>query len=311
MHRWLRRELASGGVDIVHNNGLWMMPNIYPGWVTRGSGAALVVSPRGTFSRFAMNRSRHVKKLFWHSLQKRALANTALFHATADHEYADIRRMGFRQPVAVIPNGIDLPDGAPAARPPSATRTLLFLSRVHPTKGVDHLLQAWAGVQSDHPDWNLRIVGPGDTAYVEQLQTLGARLGVQRVAFDGPLYGADKWAAYRGADLFVLPTHTENFGMAIAEALAAGCPVITTRGAPWPGLAGTGAGWWIDIGANPLRAALTEAMAQPAGKLAQMGARGRAWMERDFAWDQIAAKMLESYRWAREGGTRPVWIHCD
>jgi glycosyltransferase involved in cell wall biosynthesis len=117
--------------------------------------------------------------------------------------------------------------------------------------------------------------------------------------------------AYRTASLFVLPTHSENFGVAVAEALAAGCPVITTRGAPWSDLAEKRAGWWIPVGVDPLRRALEEAMSKHPIDLAEMGARGRAWMERDFSWRQITEQMIESYRWIREGGARPQWICHD
>jgi glycosyltransferase involved in cell wall biosynthesis len=309
MLRWLRDEVASGTVDVIHNNSIWMMPNVYPGWVTKGTNVPLVVSPHGTFSEWAMQRSRAIKSIFWHSLQKSALHRTALFHATAESEYEDIRRLGFRQPVALIPNGIDIPHFE--NRRYCGKKTLLFLGRVHSVKGVNLLLRAWAGLGPAFPDWILRIVGPGDVRYVEKLQGLAASLAVERVSFAGPLYGDAKVEAYRAADLFVLPTHSENFGIAVAEALATGCPVVTTRGAPWSGLVGNRAGWWIDIGVEPLRVALEEAMSKHPAELAQMGLRGRTWMERDFSWGRIAAQMIESYRWIREGGSRPEWIVND
>src|SRR5690606_8298892 len=108
----------------------------------------------------AMQRSRAVKFLFWHSLQKQALSHAMLFHATAENEYLDIRRMGYRQPVAIIPNGIDIPTVARSNR--GREKTLLFLGRIHPVKGVDLLLRAWAALHVSFPDWRLRIVGPGE-----------------------------------------------------------------------------------------------------------------------------------------------------
>jgi glycosyltransferase involved in cell wall biosynthesis len=310
MYRWLRREVGAGRVDVIHNNSIWMMPNVYPGWVTRGKNVPLVVSPRGTFSGWAMARSRAIKILFWSSLQKSAISHAKLFHATAENEYSDIRRLGFRQPVAVIPNGIDIPEvSRPAHR--GNDRILLFLGRLHPVKGVDLLLEAWARLQGSHPRWRLRIVGPGDADYLRKLKEQADALGLERVTFAGPLYGEEKGEAYRSADLFVLPTHSENFGVAVAEALAAGVPVVTTKGAPWSGLVEHRAGWWVDIDAEYLRRALDEAMSKDPHALAEMGERGRGWMERDFSWDRIAAQMIESYRWIREGGTRPAWIQND
>ncbi len=310
MRRWIADQVASKSVAVVHNHSLWMMPNVYPGCATRGTSVPLVVSPRGTFSKWALGRSKAIKFLFWNGLQKRAIAHARLFHATAGSEYDDIRRLGFRQPVAIIPNGIDVPENAPFLGR-KAGRTLLFLSRVHPTKGIELLLEAWAALQDEHRQWEVRIVGPGDPDYLLRLRELALKLRAERVTFEGPLYGRDKDEAYRSADLFVLPTHSENFGMAVAEALAAGVPVITTRGAPWSGLVDQRAGWWVDIRVESLRSALDEAMSKHAGELAEMGARGRAWMQRDFSWERIAGQMIESYRWVREGGTRPDWILND
>ncbi len=311
MLRWLRGQVASGTVDVIHNNSIWMMPNVYPSWVTKGTNIPLVVSPHGTFSEWSMRHSRAVKFIFWHGFQKSALHRTALFHATAESEYEDIRRLGFRQPVAMVPNGVDIPSPSRGTRRDRGEATLLFVSRVHPKKGLEYLLHAWAALQDAHLRWNLRIVGPGEPSYLEKLGELASSLRLERVAFTGPLYGREKDEAYLSADLFVLPTHSENFGMAVAEALAAGCPVVTTRGAPWSGLVDHHAGWWIDIGIEPLRLALDEAMSKHSGDLAQMGLRGRTWMERDFSWGRIAAQMIESYRWIREGGSRPEWIMND
>lgn len=311
MYHWLSGQVTSRSVDVIHNHSIWMMPNVYPGWVTRGTQVTLVVSPRGTFSKWALDRQKVLKGLFWNSLQRPAIAHARLFHATADSEHDDIRRLGFRQPVAIIPNGIDVPKQAERARQGGSERTLLFLSRLHPTKGLEYLLQAWAALQHTFPKWKLRIIGPGDPTYLRKLAALASTLRVDRVTFEGPLYGRKKNDVYHTADLFVLPTHSENFGMAVAEALAAGCPVITTKGAPWRGLIEQRAGWWVDIGVEPLQSSLEEAMSREADALTEMGARGRHWMERDFSWDRVATQMVESYRWIREGGTRPVWIHND
>jgi glycosyltransferase involved in cell wall biosynthesis len=176
---------------------------------------------------------------------------------------------------------------------------------------LEYLLEAWASLQDAYPNWKLRIAGPGDATYVRKLTHLAATLRVERCTFEGALYGQAKQAAYQSSDAFVLPTHSENFGIAVAEALAASCPVITTKGAPWAGLAVQRAGWWVDIGVEPLRLALHDAMSMDTCALAEMGVRGRSWMERDFSWKQIGAQMIESYRWVREGGDRPSWICND
>lgn len=309
MKRWLAETVQAGAVDLIHNHSLWMMPNVYPGEVARRQGMPLVVSPRGTLSAWAMSSGSTIKRVFWTLVQKPALTATTCFHATAASEYEDIRRMGFRQPVAIIPNGIDIPGLLP--KPLGESRTLLFLGRIHPVKGVDVLLRAWRVVMARFPNWDLQIVGPDNGSYLAEMQALAAQLRLERVLFPGVLYGEKKLRAYREASLFVLPTHSENFGMTVAEALAAGTPAIVTKGAPWDGLEQQGAGWWIDIGVDPLVGCLETAMNQSPEDLAAMGRRGRDWMAGEYSWSRIGRQMAETYRWIVQGGKRPAWVIED
>lgn len=306
MLRWLSEFARAGSVDLLHNNSLWMMPNVYPGWVARRCGIPLVVSPHGTLSEWAMRSGSPAKRMFWPLAQKPALSATTCFHATAQSEYKDIRRMGFRQPVAVIPNGIDIPDLPPKA--PGTARTLLFLGRIHPVKGLDRLLPAWQAMQGRFPEWRLRIVGPDNGGHLAEMRRLASELRLERIEFSGALYGGQKWQAYQEADLFVLPTYSENFGIAVAEALATGTPAIVSKGAPWAGLEARKAGWWIDVGLDPLIACLEDALSRPADELAQMGLRGRGWMEEEYSWARVGWQMLETYRWITQGGNKPEWI---
>jgi glycosyltransferase involved in cell wall biosynthesis len=188
---------------------------------------------------------------------------------------------------------------------------LLFLGRIHPVKGVDILLRAWHAVEHRFCDWELHIAGPDNGDYLTAMQALATQLRLERVIFLGPLFGEEKLRAYRAASLFVLPTHSENFGMTVAEALAAGTPVVVTKGAPWRGLEDQCAGWWIDIGVDPLAACLEQALAMPAKHLAEMGRNGREWMLRDYSWERIGAQFLATYGWLLDGGEPPAWVRLD
>ena len=217
---------------------------------------------------------------------------------------------GFKAPVAIIPNGIDLPD-LPVSRPTVSQRTLLFLSRIHPIKGGDRLLHAWQQLQHVHPDWRLRVVGRGEPSHEQELKKLAHSLDLERVDFSGPLYGTEKSKAYFEADVFVLPTHSENFGMVVAEALAHGCPVVVTKAAPWAGVQKEGCGWWVEPDIVTLTEKLGSALLETPRALSAMGLRGRTWMQRDFGWSSIAEMMATAYQLVTEGGILPPWFVAD
>jgi len=284
------------------------MVNVAAGWAVPGFRAKLVTSPHGTLSSWALERNRLVKKLLW-LLQRRTLSQADLLHATSEEEYYDIRALGFQSPIMIVPNGIDIPE-IPKIDTANEidSRTLLFLSRIHSTKGIDRLLQAWTSLHKRHPQWRLVVAGFGAANHVKDVTALASSLRLERVLFPGPLYGEAKKQAYFGADLFVLPTHSENFGMVVAEALAHSTPAVVSRGAPWSGLETEGCGWWIEHDVPTLIAALDCAMSMPASQLAEMGRKGRAWMERDFGWESIARRMEAGYRWIIEGGAPPAWV---
>jgi glycosyltransferase involved in cell wall biosynthesis len=295
----------SRSVDIVHNHSLWSMVNVAAGFAVPGLRARLVTSPRGTLSAWALSRRKTTKRLLW-PLQRRVLARADLLHATSQVELTEIRAQGFFAPVAVIPNGIDLPDEDGQRQPDNpAGCTLLYLGRIHPIKGIDRLLECWAALERTHKDWRLVIAGPGEPSHLDAVRRQIQTLKLRRAELSGPLYGPEKRAAYRNADLFVLPTHSENFGMVVAEALAHSCPVVVSRGAPWSGIAHEQCGWWTSNEVDELGATLTHAMSSSLSSLRRMGENGRNWMQREYSWQAVAEKMENSYRWILGTASRP------
>lgn len=297
---------AAGSFDVIHNHSLWMMPNVYAGPAARKGKARLIISPRGTLSAWALDHSRWVKRLVWWMGQRAVLKQADGFHATAESEFEDIRRAGFDQPVAILPNGIDIPPLAFSRG--GADRTLLYVGRLHPKKGLPSLVSGWARVQSLYPEWRLDIIGRDEGGHERELKKQAAAAGCRRIRFLGPVYGDALIRAYQEADLYVLPTHSENFGMTVAEALANGTPVITTKGAPWEGVLETGCGWWPDIGESPLTETLRQALGTPREKLGEMGQAGRQWMIREYAWPVIAERMILYYKWMGGEGTMPSFV---
>lgn len=296
--------------SVLHSSGLWRLPNVYPGWLAARTGVPLVVSPHGMLGPEALVFSAAKKRLFSAIVQRQALATATCWHATSLREVEDIRAYGVTAPIALVPIGIDVPSLQPGSvgAPASAPRTVLYLGRLHPQKGLGGLLAAWALVEARHPDWCLRIVGPSELGQDKFLQGEVLRLGLRQVRFEGGLFGERKFLALREADIVVLPSHGENFGVVVAEALAQGTPVVCSKGAPWAGLQTHGCGWWVEQGPGPMAAVLTSAMALPRDSLREMGERGRQWMLRDFAWSRIAADMEMLYRWCLTKVEAPPFI---
>lgn len=308
----MKRQLAQRApeADIIHTHNLWMMPNIYPYGAARSGGCKLIVTPRGTLTKWALQYRKWRKKPLWIAMQRRVVLEADLLHATSADEVEDLRWIGYRGPIALIPNGVEIP---PLHRNGQRRdhRTLLFLGRVHPKKGVEKLLRAWERLHVSHPEWHLEIVGPDNEGYRGQMERLASELQLPRCTFRDPVFGEEKHRTYQGADLFILPTFSENFGIAVAEALANGVPAVVTHGAPWEGLGANECGWWIEDGVESITNALDRAMACPRDTLQTMGDRGRAWMNAAFSWEHIATMMKQTYEWVLRSGTRPDWIYTQ
>ena len=290
--------------DIIHTNSLWMFPNVYPDWARKGTKCKLVIGPRGTVSPWAMNRARLKKFLFGHLWQYRVLRNADMFVASCEEEAEDIRRLGYRQPIAIVANGIDIPDDVVPGR--CERRRMYFLSRIHPKKNVELLIKCWAKLESEFPEWDLSIVGPDENnAYADSMKKLTADLGCRRIRFEGELKGLEKRKFVAASECLVLPTHSENFGMVVAEALALGTPAICSKGAPWKGLVENRCGWWVDANEPTFANAMREVMSTERKELEDRGSRGREWMTRDFSWNRIGADLKAAYFWLLIGGGRP------
>ncbi len=301
--------ISARNASIVHNNSLWMLPNIYPGQLPR-TGFRLVTSPHGTLAEWALKCSRWRKKAMLLLGQRHALEVTDLFIATSMKEYCEIRNFDLSQPVAVIPNGVVLPSNFPKGS--DSTFKLVFLSRIHPTKRLDLLLAVWARLVSQFPNWELLIAGPDkENSYATMLKKYIVSHQVPQCRFVGEQTGEEKWRFLAEADCFVLPTESENFGMVVAEALISGTPVVCSQGAPWEGLVHERAGRWIPLSEDSFESTLREVMSLPRSELIAMGERGRAWMQRDFSWDSVGAKMMQAYTWILNGGSKPSFIYED
>ena len=279
--------------DLVHLQGLWSPKLHRIAKACRKAGVKYVMSPRGMLDPWALSVKKWKKCLAMFLYQKRDLKGAAAFHVTASMEEQSVRAQGLRQPVIIAPNGVDLPDVMPP-KTSAMPKTAIFLSRLHPGKGLLTLAEAWACVKPQ--GWRMKVVGPDSYGHKAEVVAKLTELGIlAQWEFVDMLNDIEKWSAYRAADLLVHPSVSENFGITIVEGLAAGLPVIATKGTPWQELETCNCGWWIDIGVEPLVEALQEAMSHSDEERAAMGARGRKLVEEKYTWDAVCKAMVDGY----------------
>ncbi len=279
---------------IVHDHGIWQAANHQIASFCHQRRIPRVVSPRGMLAAWSLKSKRWKKAIGWTLYQYQDLRRASGFHVTSEQEADEVRRLGFQQPIAVVPNGIDFPATLPA-RSPTESRRVLFLSRINPKKGVECLLKSWAQLCPAKP-WELLIVGPGDPAYIASLKSMCRALQISgQVHFRPESNETEKWQHYVDAEIFVLPSYNENFGNVIAEAMVAGLPVITTTGTPWRAIAEQELGWWVAPETQAVTRALSEAMKLKREELVQMGRRGRCYVLENFSWHNAARLMNDFY----------------
>lgn len=284
-----------GRPDVIHDNGIWLPHNHRLAVLAAKSRTPRLVSIRGMLEPWALNHRRLKKRLAWWLYQQGDLRAARAHHVTSQAELKSVRGHGWRVPVWEIPNGV-LPAGAGVRDVASSTSemTALFVGRLHPIKGLPMLVEAWATVRP--PGWRLRVVGPDEMGHRAVLEGLVRDRGLTgEIDLIGALEADALDAAYFASDLFILPSHTENFGMAVGEALARGLPVIATQGTPWELLEAEQCGWWVPATAQGLSGALAEATALSRDELRAKGARGAEVVERRFGWGAIADRFVEVY----------------
>lgn len=304
--------------DIVHQTSIWSAKSrVTNRWRSRFQ-RPTVVAPQGALEAYTLRRSAWKKRLASIMYEAVNLRNATCLQATSPTEVISFREYGLVNPVAVIPNGISDSwvnshgDGAEFRGQFSLSeskRIGLFLSRIHPKKGLPILFKALAEIRKWLEDWIFVVAGPGELTYRRELQRLAQELEIiDKIRFIDPVYGQDKRNAFAAADLFVLPTHSDNFAIAVAEALGAAVPVLTTYGAPWEDLQTHECGWWVPIDADAVKKALLEAIQLPRDALRAMGQRGKVLVAQRFTWSRIAEMTIELYDWLLYSSERPDFV---
>lgn len=283
--------------DLVHVNCCWMPCCALTQKWAQKKGYKVILTPHGMLEPWIINRNYWTKKLPALLLfQKSAIKKADCIHATAESEKNNILKLGYNNKVEVIANGIDV-ESIKIKANWERKKNILFLSRIHVKKGIEFLLEAVALLKSQLEEYTITIAGEGDKEYISSLKNKTKNLGIEKmVDFCGGVYGEKKWEFYRNADVFVLPTYSENFGIVVAEALASGTPVITTIGTPWSELESEKCGWWTEIGTNATKAALENFLSLSTTKVQDMGLNGRKLVDNNYSTKKIAKEMFLLYK---------------
>lgn len=294
--RWLARHVHE--FDVVHIHALFTYAALPAALLARRAGVPYIVRPLGTLNRWGMqNRRRWLKRLSFRVIESRIVRHAAGIHYTSEQELAEAGDLGISGNLLIIPNAVDLPvRNLRPPRPPNGRKIILFLSRFDRKKGLDLLLEAFAQLQNRGLGAVLVLAGSGDPDLVAQLKNDAARLGIASdVVWAGFLTGDEKWAALADADVFVLPSYSENFGVALVEALASGCPVVLTdQVGIHREISRAEAGLVTPCRAEDLAMALLNVLTDLA-LARRMSENGMRLASRQFSLDAVGRKLTETY----------------
>lgn len=296
--------------DLLHSNACWTPYSAYTVIWARKLGYKVVLTPHGMLEPWIMQRHYYTKKVLALLLyQKSAIKKANILLATAESERLNLQKLKWNDRIAVVPNCVSLEE-ITAKTNYVLKKNILYLGRIHEKKGIEMLVDALSTLRDKFSGWSVSIVGNGDEAYIQKLKNLSKTKGVDKIIkFYAPVFGQQKFNLYRNADLFVLPTYSENFGIVVAEALACGTPVLTTKGAPWEDLITYNCGWWCEPNTDSLTESLQNFISKPQGELEKMGRNGRQLVEERYSEEAVGKMMFTLYKWLCGDGEKPIFVN--
>lgn len=317
----IRRYLNDSDADIFHTNGLWMDVNHATCATARRKGKPYLITPHGMLYADALRRSRWKKlplEILWY---RKDILNASCIHATCDEEMRQVRAYGYKGPVAVIGNPIEIPyyissintthnipNNIPTAQQPYKY-VIGYLGRLHPRKQVERIFQGLA-LSPNNSRFKVVVIGKGDDSYESFLRQEVDRLNLDgQVEFKGFINGKDKFEELSRMSALFVPSDLENFGMIIPEALLVNTPVMASLGTPWESLNTNRCGWWTDASPESIAKVIDEIIKLTPNDLKAMGARGAKMINDNFAADTIAAKLISLYDWISGGGPQPDFVY--
>lgn len=298
-------------VGLYHIQGIWQLLGHSVAKHARSRNIPYIVTLRGMLYPQALQKSRLIKKISLELYQRKDLDNAACIQATCIEEKDYYRDLGFRNPVAVIPNPIET--NGVIERPVSSPDKIRigYLGRVHPRKRIERLINAVSVLNSEYSNIELLIIGSGDIEYEKALRNQVENLGLKNVVFTGFLTGAEKDKAIMSLSYLCVPSDFENFGNIVTEALVRGVPVIASKGTPWRVLEEMNCGWWIDNDTDSIIKTLHQALSQSEDSRLRMGYNGKKLISENFEVDVLGNKMRHLYEWVLGKGEKPDFVYTD
>ncbi len=298
----------------VHVHGLWQPSTALAARTARRLGKPYVITAHGMLERWALANKKYKKAIYMALTERANLRGAACLHALTRAEAEDYRRLGLRNPIAIIPNGVRIPEEV-SSRPfldrfPKLKnkRLILFLGRIHYKKGLDILIDAWARVGRNWPGAHLVLAGPDFENTQRQIEQRISALAMEpRVTFTGMLSGSLKWSALAACDVFVLPSYSEGLSVSVLEAMGTSRPVVITEQCNLPEVAQKDCGWVIKATQGALEQALKDALSSSSSDRGMQGEHGRRLVAARYGWDTIGRQMGDVYRWLT-GGAFPAAV---
>lgn len=308
--RNMNRFLWHSNYDLYHTNGMWMHCNHATCDVARRKGRPYVITPHGMLYPQAMARSAWKKQLLlkFGGVDK-DLRHAACIHCTCAEEMQHYRSLGYKNPVAVIPNPVPIPPFVNELQNDRSVKRIGFLGRLHPRKNVEALIEAWIELGDKVKQAKLVIMGKGDADYEQHLKDMMRNHSMLNVEFAGFVTGREKFDRLASLTALCVPSDFENFGMIVTEALSVGTPVIASLGTPWQELNTEHCGYWVQNDVRTLTETIGKVLNLPDDEICQMGENGKRLVKRKYQDTNVAMMMKQLYTWVLNGGNKPDFIY--